>query len=144
MSSIENTIEVEASADHAYEMWNQFERFPQYFKSIEKVVSTDADTMTWTVDILGVSRDFDVAVTERITGKRIAWSTVEGTEHSGVVTFHHLDDNKCQVALQMEFAPEGLAEQIADKAQIAKIAANYELGEFKAVAEQSRPDRHPA
>ena len=35
----------------------------------------------------------------------------------------------------MDFEPEGLVEQIADKAQIAKIAANYELGEFKAIAE---------
>ncbi len=137
MSSIENTIEVETSAERAYEMWNEFDRFPTYFASIEKVVPTGPDTMTWTVEILGVSRDFEVAVTERIPGKRIAWSTVEGTEHAGVVTFHHLDDAKCQVALQMEFEPEGLVEQVADKAQIAKLAANYELGEFKAIAEAS-------
>ena len=135
MSSIENTIEVDASADHAYELWNDFERFPSYFKSVDNVVTTGPDTMTWTVDILGVSRDFDVTVTERIPGKRIAWATVEGTEHAGVVTFHHLSDASCQVALQMDFQPEGLVEQIADKAQIAKLAANYELGEFKAIAE---------
>ena len=135
MSSIENTIEIDTSAERAYELWNDFERFPSYFKSIEKVQRTGPDTMIWTVDILGVSREFEVAVTERIEGKRIAWSTIEGTEHAGVVTFHHLDDAKCQVALQMDFEPEGLVEQIADKAQIAKLAANYELGEFKAIAE---------
>ena len=135
MSSIENTIEVDTSAERAYELWSEFDRFPSYFKSIEKVTSTGPDSMTWTVEILGVSRDFDVAVTERIPGKRIAWSTIEGTEHAGVVTFHHLADDKCQVALQMEFEPEGLVEQLADKAQVAKIAANYELGEFKAIAE---------
>ena len=135
MSSIENTIEIDTSAERAYELWNDFDRFPEYFKSIEKVQHTGADTMTWTVDILGVERDFEVAVTERIPGKRVAWSTVSGTEHAGVVTFHHLDTGKCQVALQMEFEPEGLVEQIADKAQIAKLAANYELGEFKAIAE---------
>ena len=135
MSSIENTIEVNASAERAYELWNDFDRFPSYFKAVEKVQHTGPDTMTWTVDILGVERDFQVQVAERIPGKRIAWNTVEGTEHSGVVTFHHLTDTSCQVALQMDFEPEGLVEQIADKAQIAKIAANYELGEFKAIAE---------
>ena len=137
MSKIENTIEVDVSADRAYDLWSDFERFPSYFSSVDKVVKTGPDTMTWTVDIFGVDRTFDVAVTERIPGKRLAWSTVEGTEHAGVVTFHHLDDGKCQVALQMDFEPEGLVEQIADKAQIAKLAANYELGEFKAVAESA-------
>ena len=135
MSSIENTIEIDTGAERAYELWNDFDRFPSYFKSIEKVQRTGDDTMTWTVDILGVSRDFEVEVTERIPGKRIAWSTVAGTEHAGVVTFHHLDDARCQVALQMEFEPDGLVEQLADKAQVAKLAANYELGEFKAIAE---------
>ncbi len=135
MSSIENTIQIDTDADRAFRLWNDFSRFPAYFDAIDNVVSTGPDTMTWTVDILGVTRDFDVHVTERIPGKRIAWSTIEGTEHAGVVTFHHIDDGRCQVALQMDFEPEGLVEQIADKAQIARIAANYELGEFKAIAE---------
>jgi uncharacterized membrane protein len=53
----------------------------------------------------------------------MAWSTSSGTEHAGVVTFHHLDDEQCRVKLQMEFEPEGLMEQLADKAQVARLAA---------------------
>ena len=43
----------------------------------------------------------------------------------------------CRVKLQMDFQPEGMAEQLADKLRVAKLAVDYELGEFKAVAEDA-------
>lgn len=53
-------------------------------------------------------------------------------------TFHRLTDSSCRVKLQMDFEPEGLVEQLADKAQIARLVVGYELGEFKAVVESGQ------
>ena len=137
--TIDTEIDVNVSDDRAYELWSDFGAFPQYFKVIKQVgpSTTTPGHMHWVVEILGVEREFDVEVTEQIPGRRVAWSTSKGTEHSGVVTFHHLDDASCRVKLQMQFEPEGLIEQIADKAQIARLAADYELGEFKKIAEKT-------
>lgn len=134
---IDTEIDLAVPDTTAYALWRRFEAFPTYFRTIKNVDGTADGVMKWTVEILGVEREFDVKVTEEIPGKRIAWGTIEGTEHSGVATFHHLDDSTCRMKLQMEFEPEGLVEQLADKAQVARLAVDYELGEFKAIAEES-------
>jgi len=134
---IDTEIDVDVSDVEAFGLWQRFDAFPSYFRSVKRVRGDADGVMTWTVEILGVERDFDVRVTETVPGKRIAWATVSGAEHSGVATFHRLDDSSCRVKLQMEFQPEGLIEQLADKAQVARLAVDYELGEFKAIAENS-------
>ena len=51
------------------------------------------DTHThWRVKIAGFEREFDAVITEQIPDTRIAWKSVDGTTHAGVVTFHRLDD----------------------------------------------------
>ncbi len=135
---IDTEIEVDVPDIYAFAAWRKFGDFPNYFRAVTDVTGDPAGVMAWTVEIAGIERSFDVAVTEEIPGKRIAWSSVEGAEHSGVVTFHKLTDESCRVKLQMEFEPNGLLEQLADKAQIARLAVDYELGEFKAVVEAGR------
>ncbi len=135
--NIDTEIDVAVSDDQAYRLWSDFSAFPTYFHSVKAVAPSvqSPGQMHWVVEILGIEREFDVSVTEDIPGRRIAWSTSSGAEHSGVVTFHHLSDDSCRVKLQMDFNPEGLLEQLADKSQMARLAADYELGEFKALAE---------
>jgi len=137
--TIQTRIEVDVSAAQAFELWSDFTKFPNYFRTVTSVTpsSSSPGQTHWVVEILGVEREFDVAVTAKIPGSRIAWATTEGTEHSGVVTFEPLDDRRCEVELEMEFEPEGLIEQIADKTLLTQLAADYELGEFKTVAEQT-------
>lgn len=134
---IDAEIDVNVPDTAAYDMWQEFDAFPKYFRTVKSVTGPTDGLMRWTVEILGAERSFDVRVTERIPGKRLAWSTVDGAEHSGVVTFHKLDDTSCRVKLQMNFEPDGLVEQLADKAQVTRLAVDYELGEFKAIAERS-------
>lgn len=134
---IDTEIDVAVPDVVAFDLWRRFDAFPTYFKAVKTVRGDANAVMTWTVEILGVERDFDVRVTEEIPGKRIAWATVDGAEHAGVVTFHELDATSCRVKLQMEFEPDGMLEQLADKTQLARLAVDYELGEFKTIAEES-------
>ena len=41
----------------------------------------------------------------------MAWHSVDGTTHAGVVTFHRLSDAETQVMVQLEWAPHGFVEQ---------------------------------
>lgn len=137
---IETQIELSVPAVFAYDHWRRFSSFPQYFHSVKSVVGVPEGAMTWTIDILGVERSFDVRVTQRIPGARLAWATTAGTEHSGAVTFHELAGDHCSVKLQMDFNADGLAEQLADKTQLARLAVDFELGAFKAVVESAYLD----
>ena len=86
MSSVENTIQINTDADRAFELWNN------------RKEHDDVDDQH-----SGSRPRLRRAGAERISGRRVAWSTIEGTEHAGVVTFRHLDDDTCQVELQMDF-----------------------------------------
>jgi len=73
------------------------------------------DMLHWNVDIGGVNREFDTVITEQEPDQRIAWKTIDGPDHAGVVTFHRLDDDTTRITLQMDYDPEGFLESVADK-----------------------------
>ena len=50
---------------------------------------------------------------------------------AGVVTFHRLSEDATKVMVQMEFEPDGLAEQAADKLGIVKRRVKGDLDRFK-------------
>ena len=56
------------------------------------------------------------AYLEQHPDERVAWHSVGGTDHAGVVTFHRLADDLTRVTLQLDTAPEGLRRMLV-KAQ---------------------------
>jgi len=69
----------------------------------------------WVTKMAGQTREFDATITEQHPDERIAWKSVDGPQHAGVVTFHRLDDNQCRVTAQMDIDPDGFTEAAADK-----------------------------
>src|SRR5689334_24186255 len=55
----------------------------------------------WKISMAGVPREFDAEITEQHPDDRVAWKSVDGTGHAGVVTFHRLDDSHTRVTLQL-------------------------------------------
>jgi MerR family transcriptional regulator, light-induced transcriptional regulator len=68
--------------------------------------------------------------------ERVAWHATGGTANAGAVTFHRLDDSKTRVMLQLEFDPEGVAEQVGDKLGFVRRRARGDLGRFKEFIEK--------
>ncbi|MFH8369749.1 SRPBCC family protein [Streptomyces sp. NPDC018031] len=132
MSQVEESIEVAVPVGTAYDQWTQFESFPEFMDGVERVEQrTDALTH-WVTSIGGVKREFEARITEQIPDERVAWTTVEGeARQAGVVTFHRLDDTRTKVMLQMDFAPEGLAETVGDKLGFVKRKVTGDLERFK-------------
>jgi len=131
MSDMTETIDVDVPVTVAYNQWTQFESFPRFMDGVDEITQK-TDTLThWKISIAGVTREFDAEITEQHPDQRIAWKSVGGTEHAGVVTFHKLEDAKTRVALQMETNPEGIVEKVGDMVGLTTANAKADLKRFK-------------
>ncbi len=125
------SIEVDVPVRTAYNQWTQFEEFPHFMEGVEKVEQVDDTHLRWQVDIAGVEREFDAEITEQTPDQRVAWRSRSGVDQGGVVSFHALDDDTTKVTLQMDFDPEGAAEQIGDKMGMVSSRIEGDLERFK-------------
>ena len=137
MTDITQTIDVDVPVTVAYNQWTQFESFPQFMDGVDEVTQKD-DTLThWKISIAGVKREFDAKITEQSPDQRVAWTAVDGTDHSGVVTFHKLDEAKTRVTLQMDTHPQGLLEKVGDAVGLTNKNAKADLERFKTFIEKT-------
>jgi uncharacterized membrane protein len=111
VTTIARSIDVHAPVRRTYNQWTQFESFPAFMSGVERVRQVGPTLTHWEVSIGGVRREFDAKITEQHPDERIAWTSVEGPEHGGVVTFHRIDDATTRVSLQMEYHPDTLVEK---------------------------------
>ncbi|GGT16501.1 SRPBCC family protein [Streptomyces chromofuscus] len=132
MSQVEESIKVDVPVRTAYNQWTQFESFPEFMGGVERIEQR-TDTLThWVTKVGGVRREFDAAITEQIPDERVAWTTIGGeTEQAGVVTFHRIDDDTTKIMLQVDYDPEGLAENVGDKLGFVKRQVSGDLKRFK-------------
>ena len=131
MSQVEESIEVEVPVTTAYNQWTQFEEFPRFMEGVEEIRQV-SDTLThWKIKIGGVEREFDAEITEQHPDERVAWHSVGGTDHAGVVTFHRLGDSLTRVTLQLDTTPEGVVETLGDKLGLVKHRAKGDMERFK-------------
>jgi len=135
MSTIEESIDVDVPVRTAYNQWTQFEEFPQFMSGVERLTQT-SDTMThWEISIDGVKREFDAQITEQTPDQRVAWKSVSGSDNAGVVTFHRLGEGKTRIMLQLDTAPSGVVENVADRLGFLKRQAKGDLERFKTFIE---------
>lgn len=127
----QHTIDVQAPVRVAYNQWTQFEDFPKFMGGVEEIRQITDDTLHWKVDIAGVTREFDTVITEQTPDQRVAWTTVDGPDHAGVVTFHKLDDSTTRVTLQMDYDPHGFLENVADKLGFVSGQVESDMERFK-------------
>jgi uncharacterized membrane protein len=131
MSDVIETIDVAVPVHTAYNQWTQFEEFPKFMDGVEEIRQV-SDTLThWKIKVGGVEREFDAEITEQHPDERVAWHSVGGTDHAGVVTFHRLDDATTRVTLQLDTAPEGVVEKLGDKVGLVKHRAKGDMKRFK-------------
>ena len=135
-NQIIETIDVDVPVTTAYDQWTQFETFPQFMDGVDEVVQI-TDTLThWKISIAGVKREFDAEITEQHPDERVAWRSVGGTGHAGVVTFHKLTDTTCRVTLQLDTEPHGLVEKAGDALGLTTLNAKGDLKRFKKFIEE--------
>ncbi len=95
------------------------------------------DTMThWVTKIGGSHQGVRGGDHRADPDEHVAWSTVGGeVKQAGVVTFHRLDETKTKVMLQLDYDPDGFAENDGDKLSLVKRQITGDLKRFKTYTE---------
>jgi uncharacterized membrane protein len=135
MSTIEQSIEVEAPLTAVYNQWTQFEEFPQFMDGVEEIRQIDDTHLHWVAEFGGSRHEWDAEITEQKPHERVAWRNTEGKDNAGVVTFHRLDDDNTRVMVQMDFVPEGIKEKIGAALGAADRRVQGDLERFKELIE---------
>ena len=131
MSTHEHSIDVERPVRTVYNQWTQFETFPEFMEGVESITQTDDTHAHWVTKTAGATREFDTQITEQDPDERIAWKSIGGASHAGVVTFHRINDDSTRVMLQMDFEPEGMTETVGDKLGVVGHRLKGDLERFK-------------
>ena len=134
-TTIERSVELDVPARSAYDQWTQFEDYPRFIPGVERVRQIDDRRLDWRVRVDGRPAEFKTEICEQIPDKRIAWKSVTGPWHSGVVTFHRLSDERSKIMLQVDYEPEGLLNKLGDKLGLPETRLERDLLAFKQFVE---------
>jgi uncharacterized membrane protein len=134
---IQRWTDVAVPVEKAYRAWTQFEEFPKFMHRVLEVKQEDDDKnkVRWREKIWFSTREWDAEITDKRQNDRIAWKSVSGTHHSGVISFHRLDKNLTRVLVTVDFVPSGMIEKMASGMRFAKRAVEADLARFKAYIE---------
>src|SRR5438874_7238982 len=132
---IQRWTDVAVPVDKAYQAWTQFEEFPKFMHRVLDVKKEDTNKIHWREKIWFSTREWDGEITERRKNDRIAWKSVKGTQHSGVISFHKLDTNLTRVLVTVDFVPAGMIEKMASGMRFVRRAVEADLARFKAYVE---------
>jgi uncharacterized membrane protein len=135
MSTIEQSIEIQAPLTTVYNQWTQFEEFPRFMDGVEQVDQRDDTHLHWVAQFGGSRHEWDAEITEQRPDERVAWRNTDGTDNAGVVTFHRIDDDTTRVMVQMDFVPEGVKERIGDALGAPDRRVQGDLDRFKEMME---------
>lgn len=138
MEKIREEVQVAAPVEKAYELWTDFERFPEFMENIEEVRTTGERKLHWKANIAGNVEEWDAEVMALEPNRRVAWRSTTGTNHNaGEVTFEPRGA-ECLVTVAMEVEPDSKAKETAMKATgILKERVRQDLENFKELVEES-------
>ncbi len=133
MSKIEASIEVDVPAQTAYEYWSRFEEIPIFMQGVECVRQLDERRLCWRAEVGGEVLEWEAEITELIPAKRIAWRSLNGVLQAGAASFFSLDDERCRVALEVNYRPEGVVETVEDWLGVMSLRTAGDLDRFQEV-----------
>ncbi|MFD1213409.1 SRPBCC family protein [Arthrobacter sp. GCM10027362] len=131
METVEETIDVEVPVSVVYNQWTQFESFPQFMSGVESVTQLTDTTNHWKTRIGGMEREFDTEIVEQQPDQRIAWRSVDGKSHAGVVTFAPAGANSTRVSVRFEWDPESFTEKVGAALNIDSAQVKSDMRKFK-------------
>jgi uncharacterized membrane protein len=132
---LHDSVDVAVPLETAYNQFTQFEDFPEFMHGVEDVEQDDDAHLTWHAHVWGLRRSWEIEITDQLPNERIAWRTVNGSEATGVVTFHRLGDRLTRIEVIVSVQPEGVLEKAASGLRIVGRVLRSDLRRFKAFLE---------
>ena len=140
METIEKTIEVEAPLTKVYNQWTQFETFPQFMEGIESVQQVDDKHLHWVAKIAGRQKEWDAEILEQVPDQRVAWRSTSGAPNAGIVHFQPTDHSHTLITLQINYEPEGAAENLGDALGVVSRRVEGDLKRFRDFIQHRRTE----
>lgn len=139
---VQRSVDVAVPLEAAWDEWMRFDWMPD---GAHKVVDIERDGDLLHGQLKGprIARDWEAEIVDERTDESLAWQTVEGSDTSGLVTFHRLSSRLTRIELQLDIVPEGPGDAIALVTRRADRRAENVLRGFKAQAEALDPDEYP-
>jgi uncharacterized membrane protein len=106
---ISSTIIVRANISDVFNIWADFENFPEFMDNIKSVTMTADRKSHWIMEgPLGIDVEWDAITMEIIPDRRLVWQSVAGDiDTSGEVTFEDISDEETEISVTMTYAAPG-------------------------------------
>jgi uncharacterized membrane protein len=106
MERTEKTIEVNAPVEVVFELYSDFERFPEWMKSIKEVRQTGERMTRWTAEAPLMNVEWEAETTEFEPNRKLAWRTVRGdVQMEGEVTFEDAGQGTTRMHFSLNYEP---------------------------------------
>jgi uncharacterized membrane protein len=135
MAQVTESVDVKVPVGTAYNQWTQFEEFPNFMEGVEQVQQLDDTHLHWVAEIAGKRDEWDAEITEQKPDERVAWTARGGKGNAGVVTFHRLSDDETRVTVQLDWQPEGMAENVGKALGFDDRQVSKDLERFREMIE---------
>jgi uncharacterized membrane protein len=134
---IQQSIDVAVPVETAWKLWNKYDDYPRFMHRVQSAEKVDPKHVHFSGKIWGFSRQWQAEITEKRTYEIVAWTSEDGLENAGVVTFHKLGPRLTRIELSLDVNPHGPIEKMARGMRFTKRATRADLHRFKAYAEMS-------
>src|SRR5215211_5799534 len=106
MERTEKVIEIDAPVRVVFDLYSDFEKFPEWMKSIKEVRRTGERLTKWTADGPLMNVEWEAEITEYEQDRRIAWKTVRGdVEMEGDVRFEETESGTTRLNISVGYEP---------------------------------------
>lgn len=135
MTTVRKTLDIGVPITTAYNQYTQFESFPEFMEGVKEVHQLDDKRLHWKAEIGGQTREWEAEIVEQVPDQVIAWRSLSGKTNNGRVAFQPVDDSRCEIAVAVEYNPEGLIETVGDKLGFVEKRVEGDLERFKTFVE---------
>lgn len=106
MERVEKVIEINAPIKVVFGLYSDFEKFPQWMKSLKEVHRVDDRYTKWTANAPLMNVEWEAETTAFEPERRIAWKTVRGdVEMDGDVTFEETERGTTRMHISLGYEP---------------------------------------
>jgi uncharacterized membrane protein len=137
---IHESVDLAVPLEVAFTQFTRFEDFSEFVPEAVKVEQVDEAHLVWHVRLWGVTREWEMEITHQEPNERIAWRSLDGTQATGLVTFHSLSDRLTRVQVMLCLRPHGVLATTASGLGVARRALRADLTRFKAFVELREDD----
>lgn len=121
MTLLTESVDLAVPVDVAYRHGVAFDRFPSFIPGLLEVRRRSDALTVWLFEAGGVTREFEVIVTDKRPNERVAWVAARDARQSGVIEFASLGERRSRLELRVDFESESdvmYAATLADVQQL--------------------------